>query len=100
MGIEMERQKMVMLVTAMVFALVDEPEKMSIHAEPGSDNRAVMNITIRTSELGKVIGKQGRTARSLRCIVGAASKKSGLVVSLNIEGLAGISDRELAEKVA
>jgi uncharacterized protein len=55
-------------------ALVDEPESVAI--EPYRDaGSTVLRLRVSPRDLGKVIGKQGRTARSLRTILGAASMK-------------------------
>jgi hypothetical protein len=55
-------------------ALVDEPELVTVEAINGSEG-TVLELRVAQRDLGKVIGKQGRTARSLRTIIGAASMK-------------------------
>lgn len=62
------------LVEYMAKCLVDEPEKVEI-SESSNDQSTVVELKVAKSDLGKVIGKQGRTARSLRTILGAASTK-------------------------
>src|SRR5438477_7628240 len=62
------------LVLDMAKALVDEPESVTVEAVDGSDS-TVLELRVAQRDLGKVIGKQGRTARSLRTIIGAASMK-------------------------
>jgi len=54
--------------------LVDEPAQVSVTvvAEP---EETVLELRVAPTDLGKVIGKQGRTARSLRTILAAASMK-------------------------
>jgi predicted RNA-binding protein YlqC (UPF0109 family) len=55
-------------------ALVDEPAQVSVNqVEEGPDS--VMELTVAPNDLGKVIGKQGRTARALRLLLGAAGMK-------------------------
>ena len=55
-------------------ALVDQPDKVSVQAvEEGEVT--VLELSVAPDDLGKVIGKQGRTARSLRTILGAAGMK-------------------------
>ena len=71
------------LVEEMVKALVDAPDKVSVEAVEHSDG-TVLNLRVAPEDLGKVIGKQGRTARSLRTIVGAASTKVRKRYSLEI----------------
>ena len=62
------------LVLDIAKALVDEPELVTGEAIAGGDN-TVLELRVAQRDLGKVIGKQGRTARSLRTIIGAASMK-------------------------
>lgn len=71
------------LVFEIAKALVDEPEAVRLEAvhEAGT---VVLRLEVSPDDLGKVIGKQGRTARSLRTILGAASMKLKHRVSLDI----------------
>ena len=55
-------------------ALVDNPEEVSVQAVEGQQV-TVLELRVAQSDLGKVIGKQGRTARSIRTILGAAGMK-------------------------
>lgn len=77
-------QSMVELVTGMAKALVDHPEQVSLEARPDGDG-TVLLLRVAQSDLGKVIGKQGRTARSLRTILGAASMKAQHRFALDIQ---------------
>lgn len=65
---------MKVLVEQIARALVDEPESVDVQAvdEP---EETVLELRVAQKDLGKVIGKQGRTARSIRTILGAASMK-------------------------
>jgi predicted RNA-binding protein YlqC (UPF0109 family) len=63
-----------MLVEQIAKALVDEPEQVSVQAVEG-EQVTVLELRVGPNDLGKVIGKQGRTARSLRTILGAAGMK-------------------------
>jgi len=65
---------MQLLMTEIVRALVDEPTAVQVEAIPDNDV-TVLRLRVASSDIGKVIGKQGRTARSLRTILGAASMK-------------------------
>jgi len=60
--------RMQQLVLEIVQALVDDPDAVSVDV-------TVHSVCVSPSDIGKVIGKQGRTARSLRTILGAASMK-------------------------
>ena len=55
-------------------ALVDSPDQVVVHAIVGEQS-TVLELKVAQSDLGKVIGKQGRTARSIRTILGAAGMK-------------------------
>lgn len=55
-------------------ALVDVPEEVTV-SEVLGDKSTVYELKVNKSDLGKVIGKQGRTARALRTIINAASTK-------------------------
>ncbi|MCY4524285.1 MAG: KH domain-containing protein [Halobacteriovoraceae bacterium] len=55
-------------------ALVDMPDKVEV-SEVVGEQTTVIELRVDKSDLGKVIGKQGRTARALRTILNAASTK-------------------------
>ena len=71
------------LVREIVQALVDQPENVSIELVNDRDS-TVIRLRVAHQDIGKVIGKQGRTARSLRTILGAASMKLHHRFSLDI----------------
>jgi predicted RNA-binding protein YlqC (UPF0109 family) len=62
------------LVTEIACALVDDPASVSVEAIQDGDS-TVIRLRVAQSDVGKVIGKQGRTARSMRTILSAASMK-------------------------
>ena len=64
-------------------ALVDEPEAVQVEASD-AEGATVLRLRVAPSDIGKVIGKQGRTARCLRTILGAASMKHRHRFSLDI----------------
>ena len=74
---------MVALVAEIARALVDTPESVSVEAIREGDG-TVLRLRVAASDIGKVIGKQGRTARSLRTILAAASMKLRHRFSLDI----------------
>jgi predicted RNA-binding protein YlqC (UPF0109 family) len=55
-------------------ALVDLPDRVEVNEIEG-EQTTVIELRVDKSDLGKVIGKQGRTARALRTILNAASTK-------------------------
>ena len=64
-------------------ALVDAPDQVSVnHLE--EEGETVLELTVAESDLGKVIGKSGRTARALRTLLSAAGVKSGKRYALEI----------------
>jgi predicted RNA-binding protein YlqC (UPF0109 family) len=63
-----------LLVEEIAKALVDEPAQVEVSAIEGEQS-TVLELRVAPNDLGKVIGKQGRTARSIRTILGAASMK-------------------------
>lgn len=61
------------LIEQIAKALVDEPDKVAVEQVEGETT--VLELRVAQGDLGKVIGKQGRTARSMRTILGAAGMK-------------------------
>jgi hypothetical protein len=62
------------LIEFMAKALVDNPDQVEVREIEGEQS-SVIELRVQREDLGKVIGKQGRTARAMRTILGAASTK-------------------------
>lgn len=62
------------LVEIMARALVDKSDEVKV-SEIVGEQTTVIELRVAKDDLGKVIGKQGRTARAMRCILSAASTK-------------------------
>ncbi|HDI78591.1 MAG TPA: KH domain-containing protein [Desulfobacteraceae bacterium] len=62
------------LVAYMAKALVDHPEQVKV-TEIQGEQTSVIELKVAKEDLGKIIGKQGRTARAMRTILSAASTK-------------------------
>jgi uncharacterized protein len=62
------------LIEAIAKALVDNPDQVTVRGIEG-EQVTVLELRVHPSDLGKVIGKQGRTARSIRTILNAAGMK-------------------------
>jgi predicted RNA-binding protein YlqC (UPF0109 family) len=62
------------LIKYIAQALVDNPEQVSVTEVEGNQT-SVLELKVAKEDLGKVIGKQGRTARAMRTILSAASAK-------------------------
>jgi len=63
------------LISYLVKALVDQPEKVSV-IEIEGDHTNVLELSVAKSDIGKVIGKKGRNAQALRIILSASSAKT------------------------
>ena len=66
-------------------ALVDEPEEVEINVVEG-EKSTIFELKVATSDIGKVIGKNGRIAKSIRTILNASIAKTGKRISLDILG--------------
>ncbi len=64
------------LIEQIAKALVDKPEEVSI-AEVEGEKTSVFELRVAKDDIGKIIGKQGNTARAIRTIIGAAGTKLG-----------------------
>jgi uncharacterized protein len=62
------------LVELMAKSLVDKPEEVVV-AEIGGEKTALFELRVAASDIGKVVGKQGNTARAMRTILSAACTK-------------------------
>ncbi|MEA2006263.1 MAG: KH domain-containing protein [Acidobacteriota bacterium] len=71
------------LVELIAKALVDNPEKVHVSQLEG-EQTTILELKVAQEDLGKVIGKQGRTARAIRVILGAAGMKLKRRFSLEI----------------
>ena len=71
------------LVERIAQGLVDRPEAVSVE-EVEEDNGTVLELRVAPGDLGKVIGKQGRTARALRTLLASVGRKHGRRFALEI----------------
>ena len=62
------------LISEIVKALADQPDKVSVTEVEGSQT-VVLELKVAKSDMGKVIGKQGRNAQAIRTILSAAAGK-------------------------
>jgi len=63
------------LIAEIVKALVDQPDEVSVN-EIGGSHTIVLEVRVAKTDMGKVIGKRGRTAQAIRTIISAASGKA------------------------
>lgn len=71
------------LLMRMVKQLVDNPEKVKVKEIKGEQN-IILELSTAKEDIGKVIGKQGRTIKALRTLLNAASVKTGHRVTLEV----------------
>ncbi|MCR5002384.1 MAG: KH domain-containing protein [Lachnospiraceae bacterium] len=71
------------LVEVIARSLVDKPDEVNV-TEREDDNAIVVELRVAQSDMGKVIGKQGRIAKALRTVVKAASSKDDKKVIVDI----------------
>ncbi len=71
------------LVSTIVKSMVDNPDDITIDEIEG-DNTTVIELRVATEDMGKVIGKQGRTARAMRTLLNAATNKTNKRTVLEI----------------
>jgi uncharacterized protein len=64
--------------------LVDHPDEVRVERGEADDGGVLLSLHVADDDLGKVIGKQGRIARSLRTVVKAAAVRSGRRVHVEI----------------
>ena len=71
------------LVEILAKALVDKPEEVQVN-EVKKEETLVLQLTVDKDDMGKVIGKQGKVAKSIRTVVRAAAIKEGKKVVVEI----------------
>lgn len=71
------------LIKAIAVELVDNPDQVVV-TEIASDHNSVIELRVAKSDIGKVIGRDGRTAQSMRTVLAAMSTKLGKKAHLDI----------------
>jgi predicted RNA-binding protein YlqC (UPF0109 family) len=71
------------LIRAIAVELVDHPDEVEVTEIPG-DHNSIVELRVAKDDIGKVIGKEGRTAQSMRTILTALSAKLGRRAHLDI----------------
>ncbi len=71
------------LIEEIVKTLVDHPEEVLVH-EVSGEQSVVFEIKVEASDIGKVIGQQGKTANAIRALIRAAAAKTGRNAVINI----------------
>ena len=64
--------------------LVDYPDNVSIDQKEQEDNKIVLSLKVQAEDIGKVIGRQGKTAQAMRTLLTAVAAKEGKKAILEI----------------
>ena len=80
---DQDTESVVEMIEVIAKSLVDEPDEVSVQAVNGSQS-CVVELSVHPSDLGKVIGRKGRTAKSIRTLLGAVSMKHNRRYTLEI----------------
>src|SRR2546421_11748034 len=80
------------LVESIAKALVDHPDDVQVKSVEGSQ-ATILELRVHPEDLGKVIGRQGRTAKAVRTLLGAAGVKGGKRFTLGVLEEGGTSER-------
>ena len=75
---------MTALVATIAKALVEHPEEVQVRELSAEGNDIALELKVASSDMGKVIGKQGRIAKALRTVVKAAAVKQNKNVTVEI----------------
>ena len=73
------------LLLILARSLVEEPDKVEVSGTE-TDSRVDLELRVAPEDMGKIIGRQGRTIRAIRTVVKAASVKLGKRVSVEVPG--------------
>ena len=77
-------QRLKELLEFLARTLVDEPDQVEVHEFEEDDETVVLELSVAEEDRGKVIGRQGRTAKALRAIMKAGGTKEGKRVLVEI----------------
>jgi uncharacterized protein len=71
------------VLTHIATSLADEPDQVSV-VEEARGRRVTLRLNVAQQDMGRVIGRRGRTAQAIRALVAAAGAKEGLTTSVDI----------------
>lgn len=72
------------LLVVLAKALVDSPDDVSVNERENNEQSVVLELRVADSDMGKVIGKQGRIAKSIRTVMKAAASRENKKVIVEI----------------
>jgi predicted RNA-binding protein YlqC (UPF0109 family) len=81
---EATRQSIQAMIEYIATSLVDDRSSVEVR-EATKEDYVVMELTVRPEDLGKVIGKNGQTARAIRTLVNAAASRAGEKIIFEIK---------------
>jgi predicted RNA-binding protein YlqC (UPF0109 family) len=73
------------LILVIAKALVDHPDDVRVSEKEDARGNLVFGLSVHPSDVGKVIGKQGKIAKALRTVVSSAAVKSGRRITIDID---------------
>ena len=71
------------VLTHVVRSIVDNPEAVQVEGFEDGDNKVLLEVRVGEGDLGRVIGRRGRTAMSIRNVVRAAAARDGVDVDVD-----------------
>jgi uncharacterized protein len=72
------------LVEYLARSLVDEPDAVSVESFEEDDGTIVIELSVAEDDVGKIIGRGGRTVNALRCVLRASTAKQGQRLLLDV----------------
>ena len=72
------------LVAYLARSLVDKPEDVSVESYDADDGSTVYELSVAEDDVGKIIGRGGRTVNALRCVLRACAAKQGRRLLLDV----------------
>ena len=74
------------LLTTIVSGLVENSAAVKVVADPANDEGVVVyHVSVDSSDMGRIIGKQGKIAKSIRTVIRAAASRSGEKIQVDID---------------
>ena len=71
------------VLTHIVRSIVDDPDAVDVTAVDGDDDEVVLEVRVGPGDLGRVIGRRGRTAQSIRAVVRAAATNDDVDIDVD-----------------
>ncbi len=72
------------LLAVLAKSLVEQPDEVKIEEKTSADGSLLLELRVAPSDMGKVIGRQGRIAKAIRAVMKAAATKENIKVTVDI----------------